>query len=45
MECGSTSVWGGVNQCDKCEAKRAMPAAYEDESDFEYDERVNGGDY
>jgi hypothetical protein len=43
-ECGSTSVTGGVNQCRKCSAKRAMPEPYEDESDFEYDERVNGGD-
>ena len=43
VECGSTAIDGGVNQCGECDHK-PMPAAYEDESDMDYYERTEGGD-
>ena len=43
VECGSTSIDGGVNQCDDCAQNQAMPPALEDEGDLEYDQRVMGG--
>jgi rRNA maturation protein Nop10 len=43
LPCGSTSIYGGVNQCPECEAKqrKPIPAAYEDEGDMEWYERVS----
>lgn len=42
VRCGSTSFTGGVNQCEKCAAKRPMPEPLEDEGDMEYFERTSG---
>lgn len=41
VRCGSTAFDGGVNQCDRCEAKFAAPAPLEDESDMDYYERTS----
>ena len=45
VECGSTAMDGGVNQCDDCEKRDPMPPAYEDEGDMEYFERTEGDDW
>lgn len=46
VECGSTAVDGGVNQCRHCESERPAPAGREDETDDEYDARASSyGDF
>lgn len=43
--CGSTSIHGGVNQCDECADRTGhIPLPDEDEGDLEYDHRINGLD-
>lgn len=39
--CGSTSYYGGVNQCEECIKRTGpIPDAEEDEGDMEWYERV-----
>jgi hypothetical protein len=45
VRCGSTSIHGGVNQCDDCSKRTGhIPLPDEDEGDLEYDHRINHGD-